>query len=100
MTPSSWYPLLRRLHAAGWEHMKYTVFGIDEHVWYRNRLAVNEQSITANETCDGFRVECRMNGRGMSVYGFAPADLALFAEQLGVFEPAPARVDRAVRAVA
>jgi hypothetical protein len=49
VTASSWYPLLRRLAAAGWTHTTFTAYGIPEWVWYRNKNATNEQSIAVNE---------------------------------------------------
>lgn len=84
--------LLRRLHSAGWQHTRYTTFGIHEHVYTRNRLAINEQRICLNENTDGWRVEVRIGGRVLSGSGFDVADWDMAAGWLGVFEPAPAPI--------
>lgn len=94
MTPADWYPLMRRLRAAGWERWTYTTYGIDEWVWYRNKNATNAQSIAVNDNVDGLRVDARINGRVVSVVGFDPADLDMWAGWLGVFDPAPEPIRR------
>jgi hypothetical protein len=91
--------LLRRLHSAGWQHTRYTTYGIDEHVYQRNRHALNEQRICLNENTDGWRVECRINGRVLSGSGLPVADLDALAGWLGVYEAAPPPVYRASVAV-
>jgi hypothetical protein len=93
VTPTAVH-LLRRLHSAGWQHTRYTTYGIDEHVYTRNRLAIDEQRICLNENTDGWRVEVRIGGRVLSGSGFDVADWDMFAGWLGVFEPAPAPVYR------
>lgn len=50
MTVRSWVPLLRQLRAAGWEHTEYSMGDCVEHVWRRNRTALNMQQISWNIT--------------------------------------------------
>jgi hypothetical protein len=87
--------LLRRLHDAGWQYQRSTYYGIPEHTYTRNRLAINEQRICLNENTDGWRVEARINSVTMSASGLPLADLDALADFIGVFEPAPAPVYRA-----
>ena len=90
MTPEvcRWYPLLRRLLAAGWQR---TEFGSDtgvEQVWRRGGTR-NLQQITLNLSGWSVAIDGRTYSSLVPELGDAWSALTV----LGAFDPAPERID-------
>jgi hypothetical protein len=94
MTVAAWYPLLRRLHSAGWTHIRYGFGDTTQHVWRRNDMAQNQQQISADEL-----LSADIDGVSISAAGLNPEQCYLFLLDLGAFNPAPEPVWRHSRAV-
>lgn len=83
--PGAWLPLLRKLHAAGWEHFRYGKDDAVEHVWFRNRLARNQQKLSLDEGVASIEID----GVTMSAAGLTADQTDLFLLLLGAFRSAP-----------
>lgn len=91
---SAWYPLLRQLHAAGWEHARVLGSRL-EHVWERNRHALNHQKISLDQGV----VSINIHGVDLSGAGLTPDQCHLILTILGAFDPAPEPVWRHTEAI-
>lgn len=85
-----WLSVIRRLRAAGWEYQQLGAFGAADHIWTRNRHALNEQRITWNLS----GAMLHINGRTVTAVELCPAECRVVLRMLGAFRPAPERVDR------
>lgn len=90
MTAVAWYPLLRRLHTAGWTHVVYGPRGHHQHVWRRNENAVNQQSIEWDPDVAAVSIgEVNLSAAGLNLF-----QTAQILRVVGAFDAAPPPIRR------
>jgi hypothetical protein len=77
---TSWYPLLRRLHHAGWEHTVFGSNGTQQHVW-RRTVAGDRQELTSDEL-----LSVCIGGIEASAVGLDPVQVDVILTEFGAFE--------------
>jgi hypothetical protein len=82
VTAAAWYPLLRRLRAAGWEHERLGERATPQHVWRRTVAGVR-QELTSDEV-----LTVDINGLTASGAGLDPVQVDVILTEFGAFEVA------------
>jgi hypothetical protein len=80
VTASVWYPLLRRLRAAGWEHERLGGNDTSQHVWRRTVDGVR-QELTSDEL-----LSVRIGEVEAAAAGLDPLQVDVILTEFGAFE--------------